>query len=85
MVIKIKTQVQPFALEVSKALIFRKLGRYVRVKTVKEMSRFLNPSVGITKQPFPTLEEWARLTNLCMIILLSQPLLWNGDHLQYRG
>ena len=25
------------------------------------------------------LEEWARLTNLCMIILLSQPLLWNRD------
>lgn len=35
------------------------------------MSHFLNPSVSIPKRPFPTLEEWARLTNLCKIILLS--------------
>lgn len=35
MAVKMKTQMQPFALEVSKALIFHKLGRNVRVKTGK--------------------------------------------------
>lgn len=62
MAIKMKTQMQPFALAVSKALVFHKVGRRVKVKTVKYMSHFLNRSVSIPKWQFPALEKWVRLT-----------------------